>query len=313
MTAPAPAKSYYEILGVAENATQDEIKKAYRELAFKYHPDRNPDDKEAEAKFKEVSQANEILSDPKKREGYDLRDSEPEGVFRNTGHAPTPEEIMNYFTQMHMNGMGGGVRFGGFRSPFQGHQTFQVNGVVTLTFSEIINGATKKVFLVVPERTIEGRRMVVKEHHAEVNLRFPPGFSTGMMMRTEVEVNGEKHAVNIQIEVDDNTGNWELLPNGNVLTDIIVSYPQAILGGSVEVTLPDGRKEKLKVPENTRPGQLLRVKEQGLPKSPRDLTRGDAMFSISVEVPEKVDEPTKEVLRQLQVKLEQLPSDKPTS
>lgn len=80
----------------------------------------------------------------------------------------------------------------------------------------------------------------------------------------------------------------------------------------MEVELVDGKKEKLKVPENTQSGALLRVKEQGLPKSPKDLTRGDLLFSVTIEVPKQVDEETKKVLRELQDKLEQ-PSNKQTS
>jgi molecular chaperone DnaJ len=93
---------------------------------------------------------------------------------------------------------------------------------------------------------------------------------------------------------------------------VIIPYPTAVLGGVVEVELVDGKKERLKVPENTQSGALLRVKKQGLPMSPKDLTRGDLLFSVVIEVPKQVDEETKKVLRELQEKLEQ-PSNKQTS
>jgi curved DNA-binding protein len=302
------SKSYYEVLGVPETATPDEIKKAYRGLVQKHHPDKNPDNKEAEVRMKEINEAYSVLSDPKKREGYDRRNESVE-FDPSDAFGRTEEEMMNFF-RFRMGGFGPSM--GSFRSPFQGIHTFQVNGVVPLTLQEVVQGATnKKVYLVIPERKVQGRVIITTEHPHEVTLNIPPGFHEGMGMVTDVEFKGEQHRVHLQFQVQ-NHPRFERLPNGDLVTDVTIPYPTAVLGGSVEVELVDGKKEKLKVPENTQSGALLRVKEQGLPKSPKDLTRGDLLFSVTIEVPKQVDEETKKVLRELQDKLEQ-PSNKQTS
>lgn len=295
------AKSYYEVLGVSETATPDEIKKAYRDLVQKHHPDKNPDDKEAEVRMKEINEAYSVLSDSKKRERYDCRNESEE--FGSEGAGRTEEEMMNFFGSW----MGGfGPSMGSFRNPFQ------VNGVVSLTLQEVIQGATnKKVRVVIPERKVQDRVVITTGHPHEVTLNIPPGFHEGMGMATDVELKGEQHRVHLQFQVQSHP-RFERLPNGNLVTDVTIPYPTAVLGGVVEVELVDGKKERLKVPESTQSGALLRVKKQGLPMSHKDLTRGDLLFSVVIEVPKQVDEETKKVLRELQDKLEQ-PSNKQTS
>ena len=295
------AKSYYEVLGVSETVTPDEIKKAYRDLVQKHHPDKNPDDKEAEVRMKEINEAYSVLSDSKKRERYDCRNESAE--FGSEDAERTEEEMMNFFGSW----MGGfGPSMGSFRHPFQ------VNGVVSLTLQEVIQVATnKKVYVVIPERKVQDRVIITTEHPHEVILNIPPGFCEGIGLATDVEIKGEQRRVRLQFQVQSHP-RFERLPNGNLVTDVIIPYPTAVLGGVVEVELVDGKKERLKVPENTQSGALLRVKKQGLPMSPKDLTRGDLLFSVVIEVPKQVDEETKKVLRELQEKLEQ-PSNKQTS
>lgn len=302
------SKSYYEVLGVPETAKPDEIKKAYRDLVQKHHPDKNPDDKEAEVRMKEINEAYSVLSDPKKREGYDRRNEnvefDPEDAFGVSG-----EDFINFFRTR----MGGfGPSMGSFRSPFQGFHTFQVNGVVPLTLQEVVHGAmNKEVFLIIPERNVQGRTIITTEHPHKVVLNIPPGFSDGMAMMTDIDFKGKKHQVHLRFQVQADP-RFERLQEGHLVTDVIVPYPTAVLGGSVEVELVDGKKEKLKIPENTQSGTLLRIKEQGLPRSPRDLTRGDLLFSVTIDVPKQVDEETKKVLLELRDKLEQ-PFNKQTS
>jgi len=289
-------RSYYEVLGVSETASLEEIKKAYRELAQKYHPDKNPNDKEAEVRMKEINEAYSVLSDAKRRKDYD-RQNEQIGF--------DPEDIINFFR----TGMGG---IGSFWSPFQGFHTSQAHGVISLTLQEVVQGASnKEVYLVIPEKKVQGRTVITREHPHKVNLDIPPGFSEGITMMTDVDFKGAKHEVHLQFRVLDHP-KFERLQEGHLLTDVIVPYPTAVLGGAVEVELVDGKKERLKIPENTQPGTMLRIKEQGLPRSPRDLTRGDLLCSVVIDVPKQVDEETKKVLQELQRKLEQQ-SNKQTS
>jgi curved DNA-binding protein len=285
-------KSYYEILEIPETASQEEIKKAFKALAFKYHPDRNPEDKSSEERFKEVNEAHRVLSDPEKRAVYDS--SRKEGVdfdpFRRAVRVPTEEDIMNMFFYRNM---------------------FQVNGEVALSFQEVIEGASKEVQVTVVDSTIvENNKVVQTTKTGTVTIKVPAGISVGSVLQTEVELEGKKHLANIHVNVQIPPG-FQVFANGNVVKELPISYPMSILGGIGDVPTLTGKIEKLRIPEHAKPGLLISVKEQGLPRSPRDKTRGQMLYSISVEIPQEVDEETKVILRQLQEKLEQQ-KNKPT-
>lgn len=276
----------YEVLGVEPSATDEEIKKAYRNLAFKYHPDRNGDDPEAEAKFKEVNDAYQVLSDLTRRQIYDSGESGQQNTISDEDFA----EFIQNFGQNHFSAR------------------LQQNGIVTLSIQEVFEGGIKTVDLKVPQVLIEthahGRNVVTTFKEAQATMRIPPGFSPGMVLQTEVNVDGELFPVNIVVQVETPPGT-QLLPGGNVAKPLVISYPQAILGCTVKIETLTGEQKTLKVEPYTKPGQIISIKEQGLPQSPRNLTRGALLFGIQVEFPDFVDEETKELLAQVQAKLEQ--------
>ncbi len=141
-------RDYYEVLGVAKNATEDEIKKAYRKLAIKYHPDRNPDDKEAEEKFKEAAEAYDILHDPQKRQQYDQFGFDAPGGFGSSGFGGAGFNMDDIFS-MFGDVFGGHSGFGGFGGFGGGGQRPQYRGSdlrlkVRLTLQEVATGVTKK-------------------------------------------------------------------------------------------------------------------------------------------------------------------------
>ena len=282
-------KNHYEVLEVAETASQEEIKKAFRALALRYHPDKNQGDLEAEAKFKEINEAYQTLSDPDKRAVYDHQrsnstDEEAFEFFKRPFRVPTQEEIMEMFARMNR---------------------FQVNGVAKFSFLEAIEGTTKDIPITVAEVLfLENKTAVKVNKTGKITLTFSPGFWNGTILETETELEGKKHKVNIQVVLDV-PPDCSVLSNGDVMKELTITYPQSILGGVVEVETLVGKKEKLRIPEGTKPGMMISVKEQGLPRSPRDTTRGQLIFSIAVAIPETVDEETKTILRRLQEKLEQ--------
>ena len=268
--------NYYEVLGVSESASADEIKAAFRKEAFKYHPDRNGQDPESEQKFKDVNEAYQVLSDPMKRQEYDS----PE----NSISAEDFAEFIRNFSNV---------------SPM-----LQVNGMAHLTIEKVISGSVETVHVMIPQTVLMNGRMVTRQIEADITLKIPAGFQPGMLLRTEVEINGSTQLLNIGISVDLPEG-FQFLSGGNVAKHLKITYPQSILGCTVEVMNLLGEKRTLKVPPYTKPGQLISIKDEGLPQSPRDLTRGALIFGVVVDFPDNVDEETQVLLTQLQSKLEQ--------
>ncbi len=304
------AKNYYDILGVKEDASQDEIKKAFRKLAMKYHPDRNRGDKTAEAKFKEVSEANETLSDPKKREEYDnLRKY---GAFAGGGPggfgqgAPGGFDFNDLFRQG-SGGRGGfqTFRFGGSggiegfedilsqmfggganvgagrrprtRRPSRGRD---LRATVSVSFMEAVNGAKKKLRLRQTGKTLNVKIPAGIEDGAKIRLRgqgLPP--DTIMPGRTG-GTNGDL-IVTVRVMNDQ-----QFERKGNdVYTNVTIPFKDAILGTKVEVkTL--ARTLKLTVPPGTQPGTRLRLKGMGLSVGGQ---QGDQFVTVNVTLPKPSD------------------------
>lgn len=281
---------HHEVLGLKPDASPEDIKKAYRKLALENHPDRNPDNKEAEERMKLINAAYAALTDPKKPEANEA------DAFAEAFGAEAAD-IWNFLKN----------------NPGFNNFTGSVNGVVELTLQEVITGAEKKdVTIYLPRPVVQGKNVRFMQEMHKASIHISPGFNNGMILVTQVEIGGVSHRVHLQIQVEEHE-RFEQLNHGNLATEVALSYPVAVLGGAVEIVGVDGLKHKLKVPENTPAGAMLRVKGQGLPKSPRDLTRGDLFFVVSIKVPEKVDEATKTLLKQLQEKLEQLSDAGPAS
>lgn len=268
-------QNYYEVLGVEQSASQDEIKKAFRALALKHHPDHHPNDPEAEKRFKAINEAYQTLSDNDKRAGYD-----------NDLRTQVSEEEFNFFRSIHFSASN------------------MINGTAQFSFADVINGTTKDVLITIDDIKLVNKRVVNAGKTGVVSCKFPPGLKHQTLIQTIVQLDGMSYKVNIQVVVDNPKG-FRLFPNGDVMAELAISYPTAILGGLVEVPTLLGTKEKLRIPEGVKPGTIISVKEHGFPRSPRDLSRGAFLYSISIEVPTQVDEETKSILHQLQKKLEQ--------
>ncbi len=285
-------KNYYTILGVSKTATPEEIKLAYRKTARKYHPDLNPGDKNAEEKFKDLNEANEVLSDPEKRQKYDRFGqhwNQP-----NYTEAPTPRQssrgsnVENDFDQYgdfdsFINDLLGRQRSSstGYRSQAPAPDT---EAAIALTFSEAFHGVLKHLLL-------DGET---------INVRIPAGATTGIRIR----IKGKGHPSPFSQQRGDLYLTIELLPHSffrfegeNLVCDIPIRPDEAVLGAEINVPTPDG-SVSMKVPKGIKSGQSLRLRGKGwtLPKG----GRGDLFAKLQIATPQDLSEIEQECYEKIQ-------------
>ena len=366
----AAKRDYYEVLGVDKNATADDIKKAYRKLAVKYHPDKNPGDKEAEEKFKEAAEAYSVLSDADKKARYDQfghAGVEGAGPDFSGGFGNLNDILNDLFGGAFGGGFGGfGGGFGGFGGGRGGQQQRVYRGRdirvrVRLTLEEIAKGVEKEISIeksvpcsdcggkgtknssdiktcpackgtgqvqrVVnsflgqtvtystcqqcggegkiisnPCRTCGGTGLVRKRE--TIKVKIPAGVEAGM----QLTIQGEGHAAK------NNGINGDLLvvieeqehPNlkregNNLYYTKIISLPEAILGGEVEIPGIDGT-HKIKVDAGTQSGTVVRMRGRGLPTVNGYGGTGDLYVKFAVWIPKKLEKDEKAVIESLRNK-----------
>ncbi len=287
-------KDYYATLGVTKTATQDEIRKAFRKLARQHHPDVSKDKKGAEAKFKEINEANEVLSDEAKRKRYDELGSDWDkpghqqrggGFDFNSGGGGGQGGFSDFFESF-FGGRGAGAKRGrGFDGFAQRGQDVEFD--LPLTIEEILSGG-KKAFNI--ERAGKPETMSVT---------VPKGVRAGQKIR----LTGQGGVGSGGAQNGDMYLKIKLAPHPGYRvdgSDLIHAFPVAIrtavLGGEAEVETPDGAV-KLKVPAGTQPGQKFRLKGRGLPSGPD--TRGDFFAEAKVAIPTTLTPEEREIWERL--------------
>ncbi len=303
----ANGKDYYKLLGVERGASDEEIKKSYRKLAMKYHPDKTKGDKVSEDKFKEISEAYAVLSDKKKREEYDTfggsgfrqrysqEDIFQEAFSRGTfsGGGFSFEDLIRQ-----MMGFGGRGQAGGAFHHFQdfgqaGPQPHRGRDTIyelPVSLADIYNGAEKVITFPRPGGGQE-----------RISVKIPAGIETGKKLRLKGK--GEPGAAGgaagdliIQIKVaPDSTFTRQ---GDDLYLDWPVSLTTAVLGGTVPVRSLSGQEFSVKIPPGTQSGQKLRLKGQGLPKM-NSAKRGDLFVRPKVAIPKKLTKEQKEIMHQL--------------
>lgn len=315
------SKDYYKILGVEKSASQDEIKKAYRKLALKYHPDRNKDDKTAEERFKEVGEAYAVLSDIEKRKQYDTFGStdfrqrySQEDIFQGS-------DISDILREM---GLGGDffARFSGGRGGGRGFRTYTFGGgrpaggpgMGGFDFDQAYGGygpgmakGTDLVYelpVSLAETLLGATKMVSYRRGGQmerVSVKIPPGISTGQKLRLSGKGEpGPQGApagdLFIRVRVLDEP-DWRR-DGDDLEKSEEISFSQAALGHSLDVATLDGKTLSVKVPKGAQNGSRLRLKGQGLPKF-KGAGRGDLYVKLNVQVPKKLSKRQKELLEEL--------------
>lgn len=290
-------RDYYEILGVSKNASDDEIKKAYRKLAVKYHPDKNPGDKEAEAKFKEINEAHDVLSDKQKRARYDqFGHAGVGGASGNPfsgGGNPFAGGAFNYNGQTFNFDFGGGGAFddilgnlfgfgAGARRARRGAD-YQTS--VTLTFEEAIFGTSKKVS---------------DSSGGEINVKIPAGIDDGMSIRLRGKggpaPEGGTEPGDLYVRVKVKPHKTLTREGAIILSEKTISMVDAALGCEVEIETVDG-PVTMKVPAGTQSGTPFKLSGHGVPFR-NDGDRGPHIVTIVVETPKNLSRRQKELLEE---------------
>ena len=362
-------RDYYEILELQKNATKDEIKKSYRKMAMKYHPDRNPGDKEAEEKFKEAAEAYEVLSNDDKRAKYDkfghsgLRGGQDFHGFSDAN------DIFSHFSDIFGGAFGGSGGssifddfFGGGSSQRERQRSTGTPGsdlkvTLKLTMEEIASGTTKKIklkryrkcgtcagtgakdsnsyntcpvcngagevrqvsrslfgqFVNIspcsncsgtgktisnPCSTCKGDGRIYEESTIKVNV--PAGVSEGSYMTLRGEGNSGKNggqSGDILVIFQEIQHEYFVRDGDNVIYDLYLSYPEAVLGTEVEVPTLNGRA-KLKIEAGTEPGKYLKMREKGI-QHLNSHGAGDQLVKINIHIPKKLSSKEKEMLKEL--------------
>jgi molecular chaperone DnaJ len=361
-------KDYYEVLGIAKSASQDEIKKAYRKLAMQYHPDRNPGNKEAEEKFKEAAEAYEVLSNEEKRGKYDR--------FGHSGLKGDPDfhgfsnvnDIFSHFSDIFSGSFGGSSIFDDFfgggssqqrsRHRSTGQPGSDLKITLKLTLEEIATGTTKKVKIkkynkcstcngtgakssaafktcsvcngtgeirqvsksifgqfvnIAPCNNCNGTGKIISEpcqtcngdgrvqDETTIKINVPAGVADGNYMTLRGEGNAGKNggqAGDIIVLFEEQRHDFFIRDNDNVVYELFISYPEAVLGTEVEVPTLTGRA-KLKIEPGIQPGKFLKMREKGI-QHLNNHGAGDQLVRVNIFVPKNVTAKEKEMLKELQ-------------
>ncbi|MDL1914208.1 MAG: J domain-containing protein [Bergeyella sp.] len=291
---------YYKVLGLAKNATEDDVKKAYRRLARRYHPDLNPNDKEAEKKFKEINEANEVLGNPENRKKYDKygehwrhgeeyekAQSRQESYWDASrggfagGEFGSGEDFSDFFQSM-FGGSTGGFSAGSSSGKFRGQDIYAELNLnlrdAYYSHKQVFEINGKKVRITVPAGIQDGQQIRLKSHGGE-------GYNGGP--------NGDLY-ITFHIAEDPEFQRVGDHLKKNVSLDLYT----AVLGGEIKIKTLGG-EIKLKVKPETQNGTTVRLKGKGFPAYKKEGSFGDLLVTYTIKIPTGLTEKQKELFQQL--------------
>lgn len=302
-------KDYYKTLGVKQNTPDADIKRAYRKLAIKYHPDKNPGDKKAEERFKVINEAYEVLGDPSKRQKYDQLSTSYQ-AWQNQGRSAPGFDWSQWMgpgrgaptagAQVDMGDLGdlfGGTSFSDFfnaifsgsvrqsdnHSPARQRKGRDIEHRVTISLTEALNGTTR----------------TFQRDDRKIEVKIPAGARSGTHVRVRglgQAGTGQAGDLYLQIEVAPDP---RFTLNGNhLVTETPVDLYTAVLGGEVTVNTLN-RPIVLSIPPGSQPGQAFRVRGRGMPDLKKKSTTGDLLVHIKIELPQNISAEEKQLFEKL--------------
>ena len=332
------SKDFYSTLGVQRGSSDDEIKKSYKKLAFKYHPDRNKGDKKSEEKFKEINEAYQVLGDPEKRSQYDTYGSSafegggagggfPGGGFPGGGFAGGGidiEDLMNDFL-----GGGRGRRSSRDRSPKGRDLRYEL----VLDFEQAVKGTKMNVQVRRAKsyktcKACGGTGQVnysqgffsvsrgcdscggvgafpEDTEHKTVEVKIPPGVDNGTQLRIRNEGDiGVNSGPNGDLYIDISVKDHPLFEreNENLICEVPISIPNAVVGGSIDIPTLEGKSE-LKIPAGVQPGQVMRLRGKGI-KDLRSTRIGDLYVKLNIVIPKNISSKQKKLMQDFQKEID---------
>lgn len=304
-------KDYYATMGVARDATQDDIKRAHRRLARKYHPDVSKEH-DAEKRFKEVGEAYEVLRDPEKRAAYDRlgpnyhagQDFRPppdwNAGFESAGAGPDGADAADYsdfFESLFGRSFGAGRSGRGAQASFHA-QGEDRHARIQIDLEDAYNGATRIISLQIPQVDAQGH-VSTREHQIEFTI--PRGIRAGQHIRLAGQGSpgiGQGSAGDLYLEVEFRTHAHYRVDRHDVYLDLPVAPWEAALGAEVKVPTPSGLVE-LKIPAGSGAGRKLRLKGRGIPGATPSSTPGDFYFVLQIALPAADNEAAKSLYQDM--------------
>lgn len=300
-------KDYYKVLGIDKKASAADIKKAYRKLAVKYHPDKNPDDKLAEEKFKELNEAYEVLGDEEKRKKYDEfgenwkyyeQAGSNGGDFdwskwrsgQGAGRQQQYDDSMfgegNQFSDFFEHLFGGGFSGRAQQGRGRNRRGGDLQATMQVNLQDVYTGATRQI-------EVNGQKL---------NLKIKPGTYSGQVLRLKGKGQPGRsggEAGDLLIEVNIASDAQFELKGKDVYMEVPVDLYTAVLGGKVQVAVP-GSPLQLSIPAGTDSGRLFRLKGKGLPvpEGSKEIP-GDLYVKVKITVPDQLTEEERKLFTQL--------------
>lgn len=298
-------KDYYKVLGVERNASQDAIKKTYRKLAMKYHPDQNRGNKQAEEKFKDINEAYEVLSDPQKRQRYDQLGASY-SQWQNQSGGRGGFNWDDWVTNQ-QRGRGPSVNTDGFGDAFGGFSDFfsaifggMPVGGRTVSRQPAKPSVIEQKVQITLQESFRGTQRQFQIGDRKIEVKIPAGAVTGTKVRMAGAI-----PTSSPNQKSDILLNIEVLPDArftiqgqDLTTEVKVDLLTAILGGSVKVTTISG-DVNLTIPSGTQPGQKIRLAGRGLPKLKDNKVFGDLLVVIKIEIPRKLTDKQRKLFEEL--------------